>query len=217
MFCVYSFRGPDMESSTQTELGQYCLRLNNAFMRLGTGFTIYLEAQRRISSSYDASLMPTPLLQQWEDDRRDYYESSAHYESEYYLILSHVPPATTRSKIQQYFISESTAQKDRDVDTRAFIKLVDNFWQTATWSRIFSVNFWAISKNYRPKKRSGICITLSPTMICPFVTIPINIFVTTSLIAACFAAGNPVLAKNGSKSSLSGHLPHLQSQECSMP
>ncbi|MEF2772963.1 MAG: conjugal transfer protein TrbE [Megasphaera massiliensis] len=127
MFYVYSFRGPDMESSTQTELGQYCLRLNNAFMRLGTGFTIYLEAQRRISSSYDASLMPTPLLQQWEDDRRDYYESSAHYESEYYLILSHVPPATTRSKIQQYFISESTAQKDRDVDTRAFIKLVDNF------------------------------------------------------------------------------------------
>lgn len=128
MFCVYGFRGPDMESSTKSELGQFCLRLNNAFTRLGTGFSIYLESQRRVSSQYDASVMPTPLLQQCEDERKAYYESSSHYESQYYLVLAHVPPAQTRSKIQQFFIQDAEANKEGgNKDAKLFIKLCDTF------------------------------------------------------------------------------------------
>ena len=40
------FRGPDLDSSTSAELVAITSRLNNALRRLGTGWAIFIEAQR---------------------------------------------------------------------------------------------------------------------------------------------------------------------------
>ena len=41
------FRGPDLESSTEAELMAVSARLNNALRRLGSGWALFVEADRR--------------------------------------------------------------------------------------------------------------------------------------------------------------------------
>ena len=41
------FRGPDLDSATQGELIATSARLNNALRRLGSGWALFIEAERR--------------------------------------------------------------------------------------------------------------------------------------------------------------------------
>ena len=54
------FRGPDLDSSTPAELVAITARLNNALRRLGTGWAIFIEAQRQSAHSYPLSDFPEP-------------------------------------------------------------------------------------------------------------------------------------------------------------
>ena len=47
-----AFRGPDLASSSPSELVAGVARLNNALRRFGSGWTLYVEAQRTIASGY---------------------------------------------------------------------------------------------------------------------------------------------------------------------
>ena len=49
------FRGPDLDSATPAELVATSARLNSALKRLGTGWAIYVEAQRKPSPGYPVS------------------------------------------------------------------------------------------------------------------------------------------------------------------
>ena len=49
------FRGPDLDSAVATELVAVASRLNNAFRRLGSGWAIFVEAQRHEAASYPTS------------------------------------------------------------------------------------------------------------------------------------------------------------------
>jgi type IV secretion system protein VirB4 len=46
------FRGPDVRSPTPEELVSFAARANNVFRRLGSGWAIYVEADRREITSY---------------------------------------------------------------------------------------------------------------------------------------------------------------------
>lgn len=61
MLAVFEFRGPDLESSTDEELAQFNLSLNQAIKALPTGFVLYFDAQRHFASSYEKSEFPNPL------------------------------------------------------------------------------------------------------------------------------------------------------------
>ncbi|TIM59634.1 MAG: conjugal transfer protein TrbE, partial [Mesorhizobium sp.] len=52
------FRGPDLDSSVPAELVGVAGRLNNAFRRLGSGWSIFVEAQRHEAASYPRSTFP---------------------------------------------------------------------------------------------------------------------------------------------------------------
>ena len=54
------FRGPDLDSATPAELVAITSRLNNALRRLGTGWAIFIEAQRQPAHSYPAQRFPIP-------------------------------------------------------------------------------------------------------------------------------------------------------------
>src|ERR1700744_5359430 len=54
------FRGPDLDSSTPAELVAITSRLNNALRRLGSGWAIFIEAQRAPAHSYPVSDFPEP-------------------------------------------------------------------------------------------------------------------------------------------------------------
>jgi len=54
------FRGPDLDSATQAELVGATARLNNALRRLGSGWAIFVEAQRNPAQNYPSSAFPDP-------------------------------------------------------------------------------------------------------------------------------------------------------------
>src|ERR1700758_1528862 len=49
------FRGPDLDSATPAELVGTSARLNNAMRRLGSGWAIFVEAQRDSANRYPES------------------------------------------------------------------------------------------------------------------------------------------------------------------
>jgi len=53
-----SFRGPDLDSAVPAELVAVAGRLNNAFRRLGSGWAIFVEAQRHAAGVYPANRFP---------------------------------------------------------------------------------------------------------------------------------------------------------------
>ena len=92
LMAVFTFRGPDMASSTPEELVQYNAALNNVFKALPTGYVLYFEAQRHFSDAYEAAEIGVPLVQVMENERKDYYKSQQHFESTYYFIVYYEPP-----------------------------------------------------------------------------------------------------------------------------
>jgi type IV secretory pathway VirB4 component len=54
------FRGPDLDSAVAAELVAVAGRINNAFRRLGSGWSIFVEAQRSEAATYPDSLFPDP-------------------------------------------------------------------------------------------------------------------------------------------------------------
>src|SRR5207248_1844934 len=55
------FRGPDLDSATESELVATTARLNNALRRFESGWAIFVEAQRGSAASYPRSSFPEPL------------------------------------------------------------------------------------------------------------------------------------------------------------
>jgi type IV secretion system protein VirB4 len=93
------FRGPDLDSATQGELVATSARLNNALRRLGSGWALYVDAERRPAADYPRSEFPEALSWLVDEERRAAFEESAsHFESRYHLTLQHLPPEESRAR-----------------------------------------------------------------------------------------------------------------------
>src|SRR3979411_2315031 len=55
------FRGPDLDSATESELGATTARLNNALRRFDTGWALFVEAERGAASASPGSDFPKGL------------------------------------------------------------------------------------------------------------------------------------------------------------
>src|SRR5690606_30756822 len=76
------FRGPDLDSAVAAELVAVAGRLNNAFRRLGSGWAIFVEAQRSEASSYPDSTFPDPASALVDAERKaDFEEEGSHFVS----------------------------------------------------------------------------------------------------------------------------------------
>src|SRR6201996_6094494 len=79
------FRAPDLDSAVPAELVAVAGRLNNAFRRLGSGWAIFVEAQRHGVAAYPASRFPDPASALIDAERKaDFEEDAAHFESSYF-------------------------------------------------------------------------------------------------------------------------------------
>jgi len=104
------FRGPDLESATETQLVSAAARLNNALKRFGSGWALYIEAKRQLYSAYpEKSFFPDPLSLLIEAERREKFsEIGESFESRYYITLQFLPPPQSASKVSKLIISEAT-------------------------------------------------------------------------------------------------------------
>ncbi|MGV8691589.1 conjugal transfer protein TrbE, partial [Pseudomonas aeruginosa] len=73
------FRGPDLDSATQGELIATSARLNNALRRMGSGWALFIEAERHAAADYPRSEFPEPLSWLVEEERRAAFEESGHH------------------------------------------------------------------------------------------------------------------------------------------
>lgn len=89
-----AFRGPDLESATEAELIGACARANNALRRLGSGWALFFEAERRPAIGYPESGFPDAASWLVDQERRVGFEAQGqHYESRYHATLVWLPPA----------------------------------------------------------------------------------------------------------------------------
>ncbi|MGF1623940.1 MAG: conjugal transfer protein TrbE [Alphaproteobacteria bacterium] len=95
------FRGPDLDSATPAELVGTTARLNNALRRLGSGWAIFVEAQRNPATRYPESRFPDPVSALVDAERKaQFEEAGAHFESSYFLTLLWLPPAEEASRAE---------------------------------------------------------------------------------------------------------------------
>src|SRR6266852_4493103 len=93
LLAAWSFRGPDMASATHAELAALSARFNS-ILRLGSGWMIQCDAIRSRAPGYpERGSFPDPVTRLIDDERRQQFTTAgAHYESEYFLSLTFLPP-----------------------------------------------------------------------------------------------------------------------------
>jgi type IV secretion system protein VirB4 len=105
------FRGPDLDSATQGELIATSARLNNALRRLGSGWALFVDAERREAADYPASSFPEPLSWLVDEERRAAFEEDAsHFESHYHLTLLYLPPEEGRARAAKLLYENSKVE-----------------------------------------------------------------------------------------------------------
>lgn len=105
------FRGPDLDSATQGELIATSARLNNALRRLGSGWALFVDAERVPAAGYPQSEFPEPLSWLVDEERRAAFEENhSHFESAYHLTLVYLPPEESRARAANLLYENSTRQ-----------------------------------------------------------------------------------------------------------
>src|SRR5579872_6317515 len=89
----WSYRGPDMMSAAAAEMDALSARLNHV-LRLGSGWMIQCDAIRSCAPGYpQPGEFPDPVTHVIDDERRQQFmDEGAHFESEYFLTLTWLPP-----------------------------------------------------------------------------------------------------------------------------
>jgi type IV secretion system protein TrbE len=136
------FRGPDLDSATPAELIGTTVRLNNALRRLGSGWAIFVEAQRDAANRYPESRFPDAVSALVDAERKaQFEEEGAHFESAYFLTLCWLPPAEDAARAESW-LYEGRAKGGVDgrevlrgfIDrTSRVLQLVEGFVPDVAW------------------------------------------------------------------------------------
>src|SRR5438067_4877925 len=106
------FRGPDLDSATESELVAVAARLNNALRRFESGWALFVEAEREPAAAYPRSTFPEPLSWLVDEERRAAFEAAgSHFESTYQLTLLWLPPAESRARAARVMLESPAEQK----------------------------------------------------------------------------------------------------------
>jgi type IV secretion/conjugal transfer VirB4 family ATPase len=125
------FRGPDLDSATPAELIGTTARLNSALRRLGSGWAIFVEAQRSASTNYPNSQFPDPVSALIDSERKaQFEEEGAHFESAYFLTLLFLPPSEDAARAESWlYEGRERAGADPHELVRGFIDRTDRLFQ----------------------------------------------------------------------------------------
>ncbi len=98
------FRGPDVRSSTPEELVSFAARANNVFRRLGRGWAIYVEADRREITDYPQGAFEDDLSRLVDSERAAAFEQAgAQFETIHHLTLQWTPAPDSHAKASAFF------------------------------------------------------------------------------------------------------------------
>ena len=136
------FRGPDLDSAVAAELVAVAGRINNAFRRLGSGWSIFVEAQRHEAATYPDSELPDAASGLVDAERKaDFEEAGAHFVSGYYLTFLYLPPAEEAARAETWlYEGRERSGVDPQEILRTFtdrtgrvLALLDGFMPECAW------------------------------------------------------------------------------------
>jgi len=100
-----AFRGPDLSTSLPHELDSAVARLNNTFTRLGSGWALFVEAQRYRTTHYATADWPNAAACLVDVERRYAFSQGSHAESDHFLTLCYLPPRDAVNKLAGAFFT----------------------------------------------------------------------------------------------------------------
>jgi type IV secretion system protein VirB4 len=109
------FRGPDLESATEAELIATCARINNVLRRFGSGWALFVEAERHPARDYPVSDFLDQVSRLVEEERRaDFEQTDVLFESNYLLTFVYLPPAENVGRAEQVLIETQGDKRGHD-------------------------------------------------------------------------------------------------------
>ncbi len=137
------FRGPDLDSAVPTELVAAAGRINNALRRLGSGWAVFVEAQRHPAGAYPAGNFPEAASALIDTERKaEFEEEGVHFESSYFLTFLYLPPAEDAARTERFLYEcrERTEGADAREALRGFVdrtarvlQLIEGFMPECAW------------------------------------------------------------------------------------
>ncbi|QQN65341.1 conjugal transfer protein TrbE [Bradyrhizobium diazoefficiens] len=137
------FRGPDLDSAVPAELVAVAGRLNNALRRLGSGWAVFVEAQRHSAGAYPPDTFPDVASALVDAERRaQFEEEGAHYDSSYYLTFVYLPPAEDAARAERLLYEGGTRTPSADARevlsgfadrTDRVLQLIEGFMPECAW------------------------------------------------------------------------------------
>ena len=102
---TFRYRGPDLESSTESELVAVMARVNNAIRRFGSGWALFFEAVREEAGDYPSSDFSDAVSWLIDEERAvAAEEAGSRFESAYYLTLLWLSPPDTNARAEKALI-----------------------------------------------------------------------------------------------------------------
>ena len=106
---TFRYRGPDLESSTEAELVATTARVNNVLRRFGSGWALFFEAARRSADDYVEGRFNNAFAWLVDQERgAATEETTARFESDYFLSLVWLPPVDAQGRAEQALIERPT-------------------------------------------------------------------------------------------------------------
>ena len=137
------FRGPDLDSAVPAELVAVAGRLNNALRRLGSGWAVFVEAQRVPAGVYPTSTFPDTASALVDAERKaQFEEEGTHFESRYFLTLLFLPPAEDAARAERFLYEGRDRASGADGHeslatftdrTEQVLNLIEGFMPECAW------------------------------------------------------------------------------------
>ena len=127
---TWKYRGPDLDSTVEAHLSISTMRLNSLFSSIGTGWTLYFEAQRSPSMKYlTTDDFPDEITRLIDIERKNLFSSGIHFESEFYITVYWRPPFDREEKMKELFI-EGAKKKVIEAEDRmkTFVEQVEKIY-----------------------------------------------------------------------------------------
>src|SRR6202795_2649575 len=112
LLAAWKFQGPDLGSATNGEMAALSGRLG-ALLRLGGGWMVQCDSVRSPAPGYpEYQEFPDSATKIIDDERREQFMSEGvHFESDYYLSLTYLPPIAREEKIKGWMFEGMKDQR----------------------------------------------------------------------------------------------------------